>query len=270
VNLHPSDAGRAKECVVCFQCHRNCPYDNVTLGWRSPRRSVGLPLDGPFEVVFLLVLAGSIIDILLRVWPAAEGLVFALPLALGKAFAWSAATMAITGTLWSVGLFPLLAFGLPLAAGAYLAGLTVAPEGESADLAPPEPRGRFRRAGALAAAFIPIVAAANIALALTKLNSRLAYLPTGLADPAGIATYLAMQVQRTAAIPGSLVPLPILRWLVLAVAVAGAAGSWALLFTTLRRSGTPQGRWVGGALLALPMALLTVIVVGGVTAWLFA
>jgi hypothetical protein len=271
VSLHPADAARAKECVVCLQCHRNCPYGNVTLGWSSPRHRAGLPLDGPYEVLFLLVLAGSIIDILLRVWPSAEELIFALPLALGRALAWSADTMAVAGTVWSVGLFPLLAIGVPLVAGAYLAGLSITPAAEEADadLATPEPRGRFRRAGMLAASFIPLVAAANVSLALVKLNARVVYLKTGISDPAGIATYLAMQVQRTMPVPGSLVPLPILRWLVLLVALGGAVGSWILLVATLRRAGTPQGRWVGGVVLALPMALLTVIVLGGVFSWLF-
>ena len=96
--------------------------------------------------------------------------------------------------------------------------------------APAKPEPRAARTSTASAKFgrwvLPLIGpllGAHAALALVKLNAKGGYLPYLFYDPQGASTYLAIQVARVLPQPDLLVPLPVLRWVVLAVFTAGLA-----------------------------------------------
>ena len=112
-----------------------------------------------------------------------------------------------------------------------------------------------------------MILAAHVVLAVVKLNAKGAYLPFVLQDPAGVQSYLAMNVMNTVNQPGVLIPLDILKWLVLALLLFG----YGLAVIAARRVALTKGRidrsYLAGAVTVV--TILAAIYGSTVIRWLF-
>ena len=109
---------------------------------------------------------------------------------------------------------------------------------------------------------IPLLLSAHVVLALVKLNTKLAYLPIAMSDPAGTRSYMAIWEFGTVPGPGMLFSLNALKTASLVLLAAGAALS---LLAHFRISGR-EGR---GALPMLFTPLFLAVVVFGAFILLF-
>ncbi|ACG74467.1 hypothetical protein AnaeK_3247 [Anaeromyxobacter sp. K] len=208
--LRPFARTSGDGCVLCLQCAKVCPRENVGLGLAPPEApSRAHRLLRPAEAAFVMVASGFVTHELAGEVPWLEGIFHRVPEALapaGGAAAWAEAAWFLVG-------FPALLW-LAIAAVARAAGHRGSPR-------------ELLAAAATGAA--PVVAVAHLAKALAKLASWGGYLPLALRDPAGVDTLHAIGAKALVP-PGALAPLPVVGAAVLAGVLALAAWSW-------RRSG---------------------------------
>ena len=250
--IYPPEAAANAACLMCTQCFKNCPYDNLRWGTRRPLSGLWLGrMRDRTEALLVVVLTGIVFYRLARFysplraaveWPATF---VALQLPFIGPVGYKGLKL-FTGFL----LWPLL-FYLGLALLARLASETrlteiaageqetamSAIDAEGIDEARRDEARRWiltRQTlwGYLAAygvAFLPLLAGGYAAFSLIKLNEKLGYLPLVLSDPAGIRNYLAMSQIYVLISPESLVPLALIRWGTIAAVASGAAASfWAM------------------------------------------
>ncbi len=199
----PSDG-----CVLCMQCVKVCPHDNMGFGVveeAAPVRRKALLR--PFEAGFVMVALGFVahevigevkwLDAYFHVTPETlSGLIPAIP------FGWFEA-------LWFLVLFPLLVWALIAALG-WIGG---------------------HRAGwrslllAAATGAAPVVAIAHLAKAAAKVSSWSAFLPGALADPRGVETFNQIQSGAMLA-PDGLLGLSLVGWVMLLIALVVAWRAW--------------------------------------------
>jgi len=208
--LRPFHRDASDGCVLCLQCAKVCPYDNMGVGLvvpGAPVRRKGLLK--PYEAAFVMVALGFVahevigevkwLDAMFHFVP--EQLAALVP---AVRFGWFEA-------LWFLVLFPLAVWAAVAVAG-HLAG---------------------HRAGlrslvlAAATGAAPVVAVAHLAKAAAKLTSWGGFLPLSLRDPQGI-DMLHELAEGTAAAPAAMVGLTALGWVMLAatLVVAWRAGRW--------------------------------------------
>jgi len=203
---HPSDG-----CVLCLQCAKVCPYDNMGMGLVSPdapiRRKALLK---PYEAAFVMVALGFVahevigevgwLDSIFHFVP--EHLAALIP---SVPFGWFEA-------LWFLVLFPMLVWGA-ISSLAYMFG---------------------HRAGlrslllAAATGAAPVVAIAHLAKASAKISSWSGYVPLALHDTSGAETFHRLADQSLAS-PASLVSLSIVGWVmvILTALIVWRALRWA-------------------------------------------
>ncbi len=208
--LRPFDRQPSDGCVLCLQCVKVCPYENMGVGIVSVdaaiRRKVLLK---PYEAAFVMVALGFVahevigevkwLDSVFHVIPAQ----FAA-LAPGISFGWIEA-------LWFLVLFPMLVWGT-ISALAYVFGH----------------RAGFRSLllGAATGA-APVVAIAHLAKSTAKISSWGGFLPLALYDPTGAETFHGI-VDHSLARPANLVGLPVVGWMmvILTAVIAWRALRW--------------------------------------------
>ncbi len=199
---------QADNCVLCVQCAKVCPHDNVGLGVVGPEARVRRHrLLLPFEAAFVLVAAGFVAHEVIGEVKRLDEYFHVVPAALQElvpsvGFGWFEA-------LWFLGLFPAVLWAA--AAGlAYLWGYRGG-------------LGLLLRAAATGAA--PVVAIAHLAKAAAKISSWGGFLPLALSDPRGVATFERITSQPTLA-PAALLGLSLVGWLMLVVLAVIGWRSW--------------------------------------------
>ena len=206
--LRPFQRDASDGCVLCLQCAKVCPYDNMGVGLVSPEAPVRRRLLlKSSEAAFVMVALGFVshevigevrwLDSIFHVVPERlTELVPAVP------FGWFEA-------LWFLVLFPTVVWAAIAGVG-YLAG-------HRAGL----------RALLLAAATgaAPVVAVAHLAKAAAKLTSWGGFLPLALRDPQGLETIRQLSEHSLAA-PASMFGLTMLGWVMLAVILVIAWKAW--------------------------------------------
>jgi polyferredoxin len=196
--LQPFARAQSDGCVLCLQCAKVCPQDNIGFGLAEPTAgSRQHRLLEPFEALFVMVASGLVTSEVMGEVPWLAEIFRAVPKAVQQhvapsvAFGWFNAA-------WFLGLFPLVLWAV-VAAVARLLGCRQSLK-------------TLLLAAATGAA--PIVALAQIAKAVSKTASFGGYLPMALADPAGFGT-LGQLAAKTLAPPGNWASLSALGWVLL-------------------------------------------------------
>jgi hypothetical protein len=217
--------------VLCLQCAKVCPNENMGLGVANPdalvrRRS----LLEPVEAAFVVLASGFVAHEVIGEVRWLDEFFHFVPERLSQwgpalAFDWWEG-------IWFLAIFPVVLWALVVAAGR-LAGQ----------------REAFGRHVLIAAtAVAPLVAMAHLAKSLAKLSGWGGYLPLALSDPAGVDTYRRIAAGELQA-PGPVVALPVVGWLVLLLSVV-------VVFRSMR-----QGRLHPGGARAMGVALAVVSLV---------
>ena len=247
--IYPPEAAANAACLMCTQCFKNCPYDNLRWGARRPLAGLWLGrMRDRSEALLVVVLTGIVFYRLARFWGALRTAVewpatfAALHLPFVGPVGFKGLKLFTGFFLWPLLFFLLLALLARLASETSLIEIATgdeaaAPSDFDASVIDEQRLEEARRwhlkrqtmVGYLAAygvAFLPLLAGAYAAFSLIKLNEKLGYLPLVLADPAGIRTYLAMSQIHVLTPPESLVPLAWIRWGALAAVAIGAVSSF--------------------------------------------
>jgi polyferredoxin len=295
VDLFPPELVEDPHCVMCTQCIKNCPYDNITWGTRPFLRGItGGMVPSRSETIFMMVLMGATFGIFTRVWPGLSKVVNApgewVVGLVGATGSWAAALQ----IAWAFALLPVLAVHA-LAAVAWLFSrsevtpVETPPESERRvrfdfGLAERQKAGEDEQAGwrgerlsivgltrAFTVSFMPLILASHAAFALVKLNEKIAYLPGALRDPTGVKFYLAIHRLGMLAAPRELVPLAFLRWVAMAAVLAGTVASvvsaWKLAGSVYADRASWHRR--AGGVFVLANVLLGSLLATLVVKWLF-
>jgi len=199
----PSDG-----CVLCLQCAKVCPFENMGWGLASPDAPVRRKaLLRPYEAAFVMVALGFVAHEVIGEVDWLDSAFHFVPeriaaLAPAVPFGWFEA-------LWFLVLFPLAVWALIAAAGK-LAGH----------------RGRWRSLllGAATGA-APIVAVAHLAKAVAKIASWSGFLPLAIGDPQGLET-LHRLAEGSIAAPAELLGLANLGCVMFALVLVVALRAW--------------------------------------------
>ena len=239
--LRPFARAPSDGCVLCLQCAKTCPHDNVGLGLAARTAKSRRPaLLAPAEAAFVALAAGFVAHEVIGEVKWLDGLFHAAPAALARA----APAVGFGGfeALWFLVLFPAMLWSL-VAALAWALGH----------------RGRLGElllAAATGAA--PIVAIAHLAKAGAKLTSWAGFLPLALRDPAGERTLEHLASEPTA-LPAALLQLPLVGWLATGLLLLVGLRAW-----RAAREAAPRHRSAAAAGFGVATALF-----GGVlTVWI--
>jgi hypothetical protein len=273
VDLLPAEMRDSADCHLCLNCARNCGSDNILLGCRPWLADLGRGILSPSETVFFLVLLGMLTANFSKVYVDLREAIFFLPEQAALLLGWQAGGYYLLAVLWVALLFPfllLLPGYLILRAGELQTGRVAAAPAETGTMPAPPPRPGFWEAfGALALPYIPLILSAHMVLAVVKINAKAGYLPFALRDASGVQSYLAMNVMKTAAAPGVLIPLDLLKWLVVLLLAGGYLLSLAGAGRVAR---SLQGRFAPKSYIAAAVVGLTLagtLYLATVIRWLF-
>ncbi len=184
-------------CVLCLQCAKVCPYENMGFGLvasDAPVRRKGLLR--PFEAAFVMVALGFVAHEVIGEVRWLDAIFHVVPNGLNRwvpsiPFGWLEA-------LWFLCLFPLIAWSMISVIG-YLMG-------HRGDLK------TLLLAAATGAA--PLVAVGHLAKAVAKVSSWGGFLPMAIQDPKGVETFRSI-TDHTLIPPPGLLGLPIVGWMML-------------------------------------------------------
>ncbi len=169
--LRPFDRKASDACVLCFQCAKVCPHDNIGFGSVSAEAPVRRKqLLRPFEAAFVIFAFGFLTHEIVEDVHWGDAVFAWVP---EHVASWLHGHTGWMENLWYLGGFQLVFWSL-LAAVAYAAGH----KGKLRDL--------FLGAATGAA---PVVAVTHLAKATAKIAGWLGYLPGALADPKGLRTF---------------------------------------------------------------------------------
>ncbi|MCD6499698.1 MAG: 4Fe-4S binding protein [Deltaproteobacteria bacterium] len=228
--LKPFDRGPSDGCLVCLQCAKACPHDNVGFGLVLPDAPIRRKsLLEPFEAGFILMAAGFLVHETTEHIAWMDRAFTALPHRLAPA---SVPWHWVEGA-WYLFVFPLFVWTAVVVSVRLVRG--------------GGPWGRTIRAAATGAA--PLVAMAHLAKALSKIGGWAAYLPGALVDPSGLTTFRDITVGATSA-PGPLYGLGVLGRLVLPFFLAVGWWAWRWIGRLPEQDRAPaRGGWLLGLLL---------------------
>ena len=237
--LYPPAIQDNRDCLLCTQCLKVCPSDNLCLAVRAPwsdlRRPLGLT---GAQLAFLAIVSGFVIFEVLSEWEPSLRALEWLPYLVADAFGLTgpAADLAAAGVMFV--LLPAALF-LAVAGGVRLAARTPV----------------FDGAKAFALLLLPTVTGAQVVKAILKTTGHLPYWKVALADPAGVESARAIQAGTLAFDPS----LP--GWVTAAITVVVAMILVVALIVTVRLAQTSP--WTA----RLPRAARPALVAAAATYW---
>jgi len=238
------DRRQGDACVLCFQCAKACPKENVGYGLARPeapsRRRPILTLP---EALFIVCVSGFITHEVFTEIKPLEWLFHCVVNAVNTRTA-GVLPYSVIHTAWYLLVFP-AGLWLLVVAAVRLAG-----------------GGGMKRALLLSAtAAAPAVAAAHLAKATAKLNSWVTYLPTALSHPVGVSAAKAIH-EGAARAPGHLVEFKFIAILAVVLGSGAAVFAWRQARRMLDPEDISRGR--------LAVAIVASMYIAVLLAWPFA
>ena len=188
--IRPFARAQGDACVLCFQCAKTCPHDNIGFGVPRAHSALRRPTHlAPVELAFVVIVSGFVtyeltgeLPTLARWFSVVPEALAATPLPLSLR-SWQA--------VWYLAIFPATLWSLVALATKLL-----------------WPRQPLKVSmGSAISGAIAVVAAAHAAKALAKLSDWAGFLPLALTEPGGEHTLAAIETHSLLA-PGPLVTLP--------------------------------------------------------------
>jgi hypothetical protein len=171
-NLYPASIKDNRDCLICTQCRKVCPSDNLRLSFRKPMSDFfsGLRLSS-VELFLLLLVSGHIIWELAEEWsPASKVLVF-VPLKVNGWLGFSGEAANFVQTLVLFVMLPAVLFLVPGLVGKMVNKISFLESAKTFSLL-----------------FLPVVALGHLVKAMIRITSRLPYYSLAFKDPVGYST----------------------------------------------------------------------------------
>ena len=195
-NLYPATIKDNRDCLLCTQCLKACPYDNLRLSTRWPFADFFRTIElRAAQVGFILLVSGFVVSEILSEWPVSKAILKWVPLYLCD-------ILGITGPMakdfvYAIVIFiifPAVLFLTVVAFAKIRSGIS---------------------SGAIAKAFalllLPTMAGAHLIKAILKMSSRIPYWPGVLSDPTGVETATKIFYDKTLvldkSVPNALYPV---------------------------------------------------------------
>jgi len=214
-NIYPATIRDNRECLVCTQCRKVCPYGNLRLSLRKPMADFFTSIKLSTSEFFLLFLAGGLV-----VWeiseewdPAKQALQY-IP---DQVSAWIGASGEAAHFIHALVIFvglPAVVFLLPVLPGKWLNKIPL-----------------LDSAKAFSLVFLPVIALTHMLKALFRITSRLPYYPLAFNDPVGYST-ANLIASGGIAVDKQLPTLlsPYLSWLALLVFIGALIAAWLIVW----------------------------------------
>jgi polyferredoxin len=177
--LYPASITDNRDCLLCTQCLKACPQENVRLGVRRPLADLLAGVDlRPAQAGFLLVLSGVVVYEILSEWPVSLEMMMWGPERLARALGMTGAMRKLVSATFLFVVAP----ALVLLVVTTLARLAGGPERVSF--------GWTARTFTLL--LLPTIAGVHILKSILRMSSRIPYWSGVWADPKGIETARGM------------------------------------------------------------------------------
>ncbi|MHC4542956.1 MAG: 4Fe-4S binding protein [Planctomycetota bacterium] len=171
-NLYPAKIEDNRDCLLCTQCLKACPYKNLRFSLRKPGANLYRHVEfTPAQMVFLFVAAAFVIYEILSEWSSSKAVLIWVPVKLGEILGMHGAIGSFMSASVMFVLYPAV-----FLLGIYLLGLLLC-------------KTSFREMSMmLCVLLIPTIAAAHVLKSLLKMVSRIPYWQYVFSDPRGIST----------------------------------------------------------------------------------
>lgn len=171
-NLYPATIKNNRDCLLCTQCLKACPFDNLRFSTRRPFADFFQAIDiRAAQAAFILLLSGFVVYEILSEWSLSKMILTWLPNHVVNFLALAGPAADVVAGIVMFVIFPAFLFLSVVGAAKLLSG------------APP---GAVIKVFALL--LLPTMAAAHLIKAILKMVSRIPYWPYVLSEPAGIET----------------------------------------------------------------------------------
>jgi polyferredoxin len=177
--LYPASITDNRDCLLCTQCWKACPRENVRLGVRRPLADLlaGVELR-PAQVGFILVLSGFVVYEILSEWPVSFAVMMWGPERLTQALGTTGAMSNLVSATFLFVVVPALLLLMVTALARWACG--------------PERMSFGQTARTFTLLLLPTIAGAHILKSLLRMSSRLPYWPGVWADAKGLETARGM------------------------------------------------------------------------------
>jgi polyferredoxin len=218
--LYPASITDNRDCLLCTQCWKACPRENVRWSVRRPLADLlaGVELR-PAQAGFILVLSGIVVYEILSEWPVSFARMMQGPARLTQALGVTGAMSNLVSATFLFVVVPALVLVMVAALTRWVGG--------------PERVSFGQAARTFTLLLLPTIAGAHILKSVLRMSSRLPYWPGVWADPKGIETARRM-VAGTVVLDTSATDA--LDPAVSSVAIALLLASWAATVLVFRRT----------------------------------
>ena len=177
--LYPASLKDNRHCLLCTQCLKACPNDNLRWSIRPPMADLLTNIDlRPAQIGFILILSGFVVYEILGEWTVSYKAVMWLPWQITDALGLTGMIANATATTLMFVLLPILILRLVDTLAQWISSKQVSSFKDTAQT--------------LVLLLLPTIAAAHLIKSLLKTTSRLPYWPGALIDPKGIETAQAL------------------------------------------------------------------------------
>jgi polyferredoxin len=174
-NLYPATIRDNRDCLLCTQCLKACPYKNIRFSIRRPFADFLTSINlRPAEVGFVLLLSGIVVYEILSEWPVSLTILMWVPDHCIDA-------LGITGSFANFSSAIILFIVLPVPALLAVVALARLASGG-------KPASFGQTVKTFALLLLPTIAGAHIIKSLLRMSSRIPYWKEAISDPKGIQT----------------------------------------------------------------------------------
>jgi ferredoxin len=174
-NLYPATIKDNRNCLLCTQCLKACPYKNIRLSTRRPFADFLTATNlRPAEVGFILLLSGIVVYEILSEWPVSLTILMWVPDHCIDA-------LRLTGSFANFVSAIILFIVLPVPALLAVAALARLASGG-------KPASFGQTVKTFALLLLPTIAGAHIIKSILRMSSRIPYWKGAISDPKGVQT----------------------------------------------------------------------------------
>lgn len=190
-NLYPATIQDNRDCLLCTQCLKTCPHENIRFSIRRPFADFFTSIDlRPAQVGFILLVGGFLVFEILSEWSVSLAILMWLPYRITDA-------LKITGSMSNLVAATIMFVVVPVLILFIVAALAKLASGRKA-----APFGATVKTFALL--LLPTIAGTHIIKSILKIYSRIPYWRGALSDPKGIET--AQKIVAATLVPDTSVP----------------------------------------------------------------